>query len=340
MEKKLNNDFKEITQQNKINFKRLKNKTFLITGANGFIASYIIFFLIYLNNMHLLNIKLILIGKNKKKISKKFINPISKKFIKIIEQNISDKVKLNGKIKIDYIFHLASNASAKHFIKKPIETSLPNVCGTNNLLKFFSLKKIKCFIFFSSGEIYGNYNGILKEDSINNLDHLNNRSSYAISKKMGESLCYSYFKQKKVPTKIIRLFHSYGPCMNLNDERVMMDFVKIIKENKVIKLKGDGSEQRSFCYISDVLIGIFIILFNGKNGEAYNLANPNETLSIKNFAYKLLKFNKKSKLVIGKKNLSNKNKKVKPSIKKISKIGFKPIISVEEGLKRTLNYYN
>ena len=312
----------------------------MITGANGFVASYIIFFLIFLNNVYLLNIKLILIGRNKKKISNKFLNRVSKKFIKVIEQNISDKLKINNETKIDYLFHLASNASAKHFTKKPIETSLPNIYGTNNLLKFCSLKKIKCFLFFSSGEIYGNHNGILKEDKIHNFDHLNNRSSYAISKKMGESLCYSYFKQKKVPIKIVRLFHSYGPCMNLNDERVMMDFVKKIKESKVIRLKGDGSEQRSFCYISDVLIGIFIILFKGKNGEAYNLANPKQTFSIKNFAYKLLKFNKKSKVVINKKNFSDKNKKVKPSIKKIAKIGFKPFISIDEGLRRTVNYYN
>ena len=86
----------------------------------------------------MLNIKIILILINKKKISNKFLNRVSRKFIKVIEQNISDKMRVTNKTQIDYLFHLSSHASAKHFIKKPIETSLPNIDGTNNLLKFSS----------------------------------------------------------------------------------------------------------------------------------------------------------------------------------------------------------
>jgi len=239
--------------------------------------------------------------------------------------------------------HLASIASPKIFYKKPIETILPNVIGTNKLLKLSINKKVKSFLFFSSGEIYGNHNKILKENTINNLNHLTERASYSESKRMGEVLCYSYFKQKKIPVKIIRLFHTYGPCMNLNDGRVMMDFVNNIVNQKNILIKGTGNQKRSFCYVSDAVIGIFLVLINGQNGEAYNLGNPKELLSIKKLANLLSKYNNKISVKLNSKlNLYKKKAPyqiVVPEIKKISRLGFSPKINVKKGFKKTINYF-
>ena len=208
-----------------------------------------------------------MIVKNKKESNKKYINSNTKKNFKIIEQDISQQISI--KDKIDFVLHLASNASPKLYFKQPVETILPNIIGTNNLLKLSVIKKIKSFLFFSSGEIYGNHKGLLRENETYNFNHLSNRASYAESKKMGETLCYSYFKEKKVPVKIVRLFHTYGPCMNLKDGRVMMDFVKDILSKKRILIKGSGEQKRAFCYISDVITGIFLILNTGQNGEAF-----------------------------------------------------------------------
>jgi len=232
LDKILLDDFEEIFNNKKIKWKVLKNKTILITGANGFIASYIIYFLIFLNQKYNFKIKIILVGRNKKKLNKKFINKNTKKNFILIEQDVCRNISI--KEKIDFIMNLASIASPKIFYKKPIETILPNVIETNELLKLSIKKKVKSFLFFSSGEIYGNHNKILKENTINNLNHLTERAPYSESKRMGEVLCYSYFKQKKIPVKIIRLFHTYGPCMNLNDGRVMMDFVNNIVNQKNI----------------------------------------------------------------------------------------------------------
>ena len=334
-------DFEKIIDNKKIRWKVLKNKTILITGANGFIASYIIYFLIFLNQKYNFNIKIILIGRNKKKLNEKFIDKNTKKNFILVEQDICKNISI--KEKIDFIMHLASIASPKIFYKKPIETILPNVIGTNKLLKLSITKKIKSFLFFSSGEIYGNHNKILKENTINNMNHLTERASYSESKRMGEVLCYSYFKQKKIPVKIIRLFHTYGPCMNLNDGRVMMDFVNNIINDKNILIKGTGKQKRSFCYVSDAVIGIFLVLINGQNGEAYNLGNPKELLSIKKLANVLSKYNNKIRVKINS-NLNMKNKKapyqtVIPEIKKISKLGFTPNINVKKGFKKTINYF-
>ena len=339
--KVLLDDFIKIYHTKKIKWIGFKNKTFLISGANGFIASYIIFFLIFLNLKYFLKIKMILIARDKKKLKKKYINKNTKKFLTLIEQDISENISI--KEKVDFILHFASKASPKLHYKQPIETILPNIIGTNNLLKLAINKKIKSFLFFSSGEIYGSHNNILSEDLIYKLNHLSDRASYAESKKMGETLCYSYFKEKKVPVKIVRLFHTYGPCMNIKDGRVMMDFVNDIISNKSILIKGDGKQKRTFCYISDAIIGIFLILIRGQNGEAYNLGNPKEFLTIKKLGYTLSKFNNKISVKLDSK-YNNKKKiigyqSVIPSIKKISKLGFMPSINIDKGFKRTIEYF-
>jgi len=341
LNKILLDDFEKVFLNRTIKWSKFKKKTFLISGANGFIATYLIYFLIFLNQKYSFNIKIILIVKNKKESNKKYINSNTKKNFKIIEQDISQQISI--KDKIDFVLHLASNASPKLYFKQPVETILPNIIGTNNLLKLSVIKKIKSFLFFSSGEIYGNHKGLLRENETYNFNHLSNRASYAESKKMGETLCYSYFKEKKVPVKIVRLFHTYGPCMNLKDGRVMMDFVKDILSKKRILIKGSGEQKRAFCYILDVITGIFLILNTGKNGEAYNLGNPNEFFSIKKLAYKLSAFNNKIPVKISIKSNSKKKflqyDSVRPSIKKISNLGFKPSIGIKKGFEKTIKYF-
>tara|TARA_B100001057_G_C22784142_1_gene924868 strand:- start:172 stop:1218 length:1047 start_codon:yes stop_codon:yes gene_type:complete len=344
MDKKiLLEDFNKIVLNKKVKWKTLRNKSFLISGANGFIATYIIHFLLFLNEKYLLNIRMILIVRDQKKLKNKFISEKNKKNLKIIEQDISKKITISPKQKIDYILHLASNASPKLFNKYPIDTILPNILGTLGLLKLSIIKKVKSFVFFSSGEIYGDHKGVLYEDKIFNFNHLKTRASYAESKKMGETLCYTFFKEKKVPIKILRLFHTYGPCMNLDDGRVMMDFVNNIINNKRIIIKSDGSQKRTFCYISDAIIGIFLILLSGKNGEAYNLANPKEFFSIRKLGYKLSALNNKIPVKISIKSNSKKKflpfNSVRPSIKKISKLGFRPSIGIKKGFEKTIKYF-
>ena len=334
-------DFKEILENKSIKWKNFKNKTFLLTGANGFIVTYIIHFLIFLNEKYNFNIKLIIISKNKKKFKSSFKNILKSSHIHFIEQDVSDKIKISKNTKIDFILHAASKASPKLFNKSPIETILPNIFGTYNLLKISCDRKIKSFIFFSSGEVYGDHSGIIEEHNLLHFNHLTNRASYAESKKMGETLCHSFFKERNIPIKILRLFHTYGPCMNLNDDRVMMDFVKSIITNKKIILRSDGNQKRSFCYIADVLKGIFILLLNGKNGEAYNIANPKETTTIKKLALKLAK-NNNAKFIksINKNNkLTNFVKNAIPSIKKINALGFEPTTSLDKGFERTIKYF-
>ena len=120
-------DFEEILENKSIKWKNFKNKTFLLTGANGFIATYMMHFLIFLNEELNFNIKLIIISKNKKKFKSNFENVFKRMHIHFIEQDVSDKIKISKNTKIDFILHAASKASPKLFNKSPIETILPNI---------------------------------------------------------------------------------------------------------------------------------------------------------------------------------------------------------------------
>jgi len=335
-------DVKNILIDTKIKWSKFKNTSFLITGANGFIANYIINTLIYLNFYKKFNIKIILLTRNKIKTKKKFINLNNSKFIKIIQHNLLTKI--NIKDKIDYILHSASQASPKFYLKSPIETILPNVLGTYNVLNLCKNRKIKSFLFFSSGEIYGDSAKKLVEHAIHETPTLGSRSCYIQSKKMGETMCYSYFKEKKIPAKIIRIFHTYGPGMYLNDGRVMMDFVNEIIIKNQITVKSSGKQKRSFCYISDMIGAIFLVLIKGKNGEAYNAGNPKEFMSIKLLAQKISNKINGIKVIYKKRSntdlyLKSTINNVNPCIKKISKLSFNPKINAENGFLRTIEFF-
>ena len=339
----IHQDLKNIFNNKNINWKKINHKIFLITGANGFIASYLINFLIFLNINKNFKIKIFLITRSKKSIKKKFINKKTKKFITILNTDLNKKFKISQRV--DYIFHAASNASPKNYKKFPLQTLEPNVLGTYNLLSYAAKFKIKSFIFFSSGEIYGNSkNAVLKEEKIFDFNPLSLRAAYVEGKKIGETLCYSYFKQKKIPIKILRIFHTYGPMMNLNDGRVMMDFVKNAVNEEDIIIKSKGNQKRTFCYISDLIVGLFIVLLKGKNGDAYNLGNNKEFYSISKLANVINKFTKKKNVIFkfrSKKDnyLVSPFDRVYPSIEKIKKLGFKPNINIKDGFKRTIDYY-
>ena len=199
--------------------------------------------------------------------------------------------------KIDYIIHAASPASL-HYKNDPIGVIMPNVLGTKNTLDLAVANKAHGYLYFSSGEVMVNSPAgeVMKEDSYGYLDPMLVRSCYGESKRMGESMCVSYAHQYNLPIKILRPFHTYGPGMKLDDGRVFADFVKNVVCNENIQLSSDGSAKRSFCYLADAVIGFFTVLLKGRINEAYNIANPDQTITIKNLALLLVKLFPEKKL--------------------------------------------
>jgi UDP-glucuronate decarboxylase len=322
-------------------WKKLEGKSFVISGAGGMLPAYMVHTLLKLNQKFSKKIKIYALVRNKQKLKK---IPKSNN-LKIIKTDLDKKIEINGKV--DYVIHAASKASPKYFKKDPVGTILPNIIGTRNLLELAKRKTIKDFLYFSSGEIYGKVsNKIIKEDSFGKIDPLEIRSCYAESKKMGENMCLAWSVQHKIPIKIGRIFHSYGPGMQLNDGRVFADFVSNVVNNQDIIIKSSGKAKRPFCYITDTIIALFTILLKGKNENAYNIANPNCVVSMNELAKIMSKLILKNKTKVIKEKRTKQDNYIqtkiniqRPDITKMKSLGWKPNITIEEGFLRTIKSY-
>jgi UDP-glucuronate decarboxylase len=336
-------DIERIHKEN-IPWSQMQGKIFLISGAAGMISTYMVHTILELNKKKSKKSIVYALVKNKKEAEEKFIKYSNDKCLKIIRQDVSKKFNLDKKI--NYIIHAASKASPKYYKEDPVNTLLPNVMGTKNLLELGIKHKIDGFLFLSSGEIYGDMKKRkISEDRLGKINPLELRSCYSESKRMGENMCVSWNKQFNVPTKIARIFHTYGPGMKLDDGRVFADFVSNVVNDKNIVMTSDGNAKRPFCYITDTVTALFLILLKGDNANAYNVSNPSCIISIGKLAKTLTELFPKKKLRVIKKQ-NNDETYIKslvmnqiPDISKIKKLGYEPKISVKEGFLRTVKSY-
>lgn len=325
-------------------WERFKNKTILITGANGFLPAYLVESFLSLDKTY--NTKIIAIVRNKQKANNRFKNYMTDTNLEIIEHDVCNEFNYNHKI--DFIIHAASQASPKYYKVDPVGTLNANVLGTINMLKLAQTKSVESFLYFSSGEVYGEVKDEfmpIKEDTFGYLNPALVRSCYGESKRMGETICVSYFAQYGIKAKIVRPFHTYGPGMALDDGRVYADFVaNIIKDQNII-LNSDGKAKRAFCYLTDATIGFLTVLVNGENGEAYNVGNPQEEYSILELANILVNLypEKKIEVILNKtinadylKSTITRNS---PNIDKLKKLNWNPTVTIEKGFKRTVSSF-
>ncbi len=255
----MNNIIKEdlqIIYESGLDWNKFKNSTVLIAGANGMLLSYMVFMLAFLNEKKPdLNIKIIALCRNLEKAKKRFVDLLDLPFFNIRCDDITNKLEFDGNV--DYIIHGASPASSQFYGIDPVGVITPNVFGTKNLLELAREKKSKGFLFFSSGEVCGTVDkAVILETDFGYLDPTDLRSCYGESKRMGENMCKCWNYQYNVPTMVVRPEHTYGPTMDLeNDKRVFSEFVSDVINNRNIVVKSDGTAVRTFTYISDATEG-------------------------------------------------------------------------------------
>lgn len=329
----------------KIKWERLRNKTILITGAYGMLASYLVFLFIYLNEVHHYGIELVLAVRSKEKAGKRFGHFLEKEYIKLYLKDINEPISVDGHI--DYVIHGASLASTQYYGSMPIDVILPNVSGTIQLLRLAEEHKAEGFLLFSSGEVYGKVDSaisVITEETLGTADTLNLRNCYCESKRMAEMLCCAWFHQKNVPVKIARICHTYGPTMDIaGDARVFSSFVGDIINDRNIIMNSDGSAKRPFCYLADATAGFIQILLEGKAGEAYNLCNSGETLTIRQLADMLTGLYPRKKLKVemripeGKRMIPRKEESESEiSDEKLKALGWFCKYDTREGFYRTI----
>ena len=238
------------------------------------------------------------------------------------------------------MFHLASPASPVDYQNHPEETALTNSVGTYNLLKLAVKNKAK-FLMASTSEIYGDpLEHPQKEDYWGNVNTFGVRSCYDESKRFSETLVYIFIQKYNLNARVVRIFNTYGPRMQKDDGRVISNFINQAIEGKSITVYGKGEQTRSFCYVSDLISGIYKAMFEeNTKGEVFNLGNPEE-YTVMELAKKIIKLTMSKSKIIYKPLPKDDPTKRCPDITKSKQIlNWKPKIHLEEGLKKTIEYY-
>jgi len=254
----------------------------LITGGAGFIGSHLCEAVLNDKGLDVLCLDNLSTG-NKKNIE----HLLSDSRFKFIKHDVTKPIDL----KVDFIFHLASPASPIDYQKLPIETSLANSLGTYNMLVLARKNKTR-FLLASTSEVYGDsLEHPQKETYWGNVNPLGPRSCYDESKRFAEALTMSFQRKHNLDVRIARIFNTYGPRMRLDDGRVLPNFIVQILSNKPITVYGDGTQTRSFCFISDMIAGLMKFMFTDNlSKEVINLGSSDEKkiIDVANFLKKLV----------------------------------------------------
>lgn len=303
----------------------------LLTGIAGFIGSHLAEK--FLKEGHyVFGVDNFLTGKEEN--LKLFLKYKNFEFKKIDVEDFKENERF------DLIVHLASCASPKDYLKYPIETMKANSIGTWNLLEI-SKKYGSRFIYGSTSEVYGDPKEFpQKESYYGNVNPVGPRSVYDEAKRFGEALAILYYRKFNVDVRIIRIFNTYGPRMKMDDGRVIPNFITQALKNEDLTIYGDGNQTRSFCYIDDMVEGIYrICVKDGIKERVINLGNPDE-IKIIELAKIILE------LTSSKSNIKfcplpeDDPKRRCPDIERAKKeIGWEPKTSLYEGLKKTIEYF-
>lgn len=256
----------------------LKGKSFLITGATGLIGVCLIDSL-----MKLGGINVYAVGRSKEKARPRLGEYYHLPNFRFIEQDVREP--FDTKLKVDFIIPLASNTHPLAYSEFPIETIEINVKGAENALTLAASCNAEV-LYPSSVEIYGNARGndIFTEDYTGQLNLSTSRACYTESKRLAEAMCQSYIAEKRVKCKIARLSRVFGPTMLESDSKASSQFIKKAIAGEDIVLKSKGDQYFSYTYVADAVKALLYILINGENGRAYNVANENCNVHLRDFA--------------------------------------------------------
>lgn len=322
---------------------KLYGSSILITGATGMICSAVAEVLFFLNKEISANIQIILAGRDKDRMQKRFFCFIEGKDYSFCKYDATSDYLLDAKA--DYVIHGASNADPGKFSKEPVETMLANIIGLNTLLRSATNTNAKRLLYISSSEIYGNKEKKrpYKEDDYGFVDILNPRASYPSSKRAAETLCSAYSSEYGLDTVIVRPGHIYGPTITDSDSRASAQFTRKAKSGEDIIMKSAGLQLRSYCYTLDCASAILTALINGKSGEAYNISNSKSIVTIREMAEALAKagkvnivFENPSDIEQNSFNLMDNSSLVS---KKLERLGWKAIFDINEGTQKTLSFF-
>ncbi len=305
-------------------------KTVIVTGGAGFIGRHLCRFLLE-KGYKVVCIDNLITGSPKNIAEFK-----SHQNFGFINHNVAEHITYGGKV--HFVLHFASPASPSDYLKYPIQTLKVGSLGTHNALGLAKDKKA-VFMLASTSEVYGDPLVHPQPESYwGNVNPIGPRGVYDEAKRFAEAITMAYHRVHKMDTKIVRIFNTFGPFMRLNDGRAVPNFIWQVLDNKPLTVFGDGSQTRSFCYVSDLIEGIYSLMLSDVN-EPVNIGNPEE-LTILEFAKEIISLTGSRSKISFKPLPEDDPKTRKPDISRARKLlKWQPKVSLEEGLKMTVEWF-
>lgn len=302
----------------------LNEKTIMISGGTGFIGSFISSVIRYRNEKYNGNTKIVSLSRR---------GGASDETVEYLKADITQSIKYEGKV--DYILHLASNTHPKQYGEDPVGTITTNVIGCDNLLKVAVAQGAK-FLLASSVEIYGQgTEKPMDEKYCGYIDCNTYRAGYNEAKRTCEALVQSYKQQYGIEVVIARLARVVGADRKI-DTKAMSQFMDKALAGEDIVLKSKGNQKFSYCYVADAASGIFKVLFDGVNGEAYNISDDDEGITLGGYAEFMAELaGKKVVYQIEDDTAASRASFALLDTTKLKNIGWKPLYTVSDGLRRT-----
>ncbi len=303
----------------------------LITGGAGFVCSHLADTLF--DKKHDLILLDNLLTGNKQNVE----HLLDHKNVKFIKHDVQDHIDISEEI--DFIFHFASAASPIAYQENPVNTLKAGSIGTINTLGLAKVKNAD-YLLASTSEIYGDPEiSPQSEDYWGNVNPNGERSMYDEAKRFAEAATATYSRTYNLQTKIVRIFNTYGPRMQLNDGRVVTNFIVQALNGKDITIYGDGSQTRSFSYVQDTVNGI-VSLMESEHNDVFNIGNPTE-ITINELASKIIEITNSNSKLINKDLPQDDPKRRKPDITKAkTMLNWEPKVKLEDGLTKTIEWVN
>ena len=306
------------------------SKKVLITGAAGFLGSHLCERFVD-EGFHVIGMDNLITGR-----MSNMDHLIGKPNFEFVHHDITEHISINGDL--DYILHFASPASPIDYLKIPIQTLKVGSLGTHNCLGLAKAKKAR-IIVASTSEVYGDPTvHPQREDYWGNVNPVGPRGVYDEAKRFQEAITMAYHTYHGVETRIVRIFNTYGPRMRLNDGRVLPAFIGQALRGEDLTVFGDGSQTRSFCFVDDLVEGIYRLLMSDCP-DPVNIGNPDE-ISIGDFAEEIIKLTGTTQKVVYEELPVNDPKQRQPNIDKARELLYwEPKIGRAEGLRITYDYF-
>lgn len=334
----------DIIMKSPIDWEYFRNKTVLVTGATGRLGMYIVEAINKADIDWNLNVTILALARNEKKLQEVFGESLKLPNIHPLVQDITEPIHWDGNV--HYIFHTAGAASPQDFTNWPVDTLWGHVQGTRNVLELAREKKTEKVFYVSTVETYGEWKSEqgIHEDDMGPMHCDNARACYPEAKRLCETMLASYEAQYGIPYVGVRLCHTFGPGISLDDGRAFSEFIRDVIDGKDIVLQSDGSAERTYTYVADAVGGMLLAFTKGTD-HYYNIANLNNLISIRDLAELIASLDPKQKVKVQYADAQEQKLKYLPfklgimNVDRIMELGWRPQVGIRDAFRYTLESF-